>query len=343
MCKFINWRFYLVLQILLVFVSTLTYFYDNNPLGEEMMLSKKLRILNFDDSIVGQKSVCKKYLPHIIELQDIGRTCRLWINQRTRQRLKSVLDPKEKNAITFLGSGDFHHISSLLIEQFDKDFCVIIFDLHPDLDFLPPRFSCGSWVNLIAAQRTVKKIVMLGPSSDDLTFPNNMTFNFSWFNNARVEIYPYNHAPSRMLFKNLEKNNFIHTHSKSFFQTITWENLINKDIKAVIADIMERLPTKNIYISIDKDCLSWDHAVTNWEPGMMSLDWLLDALRALKDGATIVGMDIAGDYSPIDVKSLVKKICINWDHPRQLAEALPVQKVNEINEITNLKILELFL
>ena len=307
------------------------------------MLSKTVRILNFDDSITGQKNLCKIYLPHIIELKDVGRACRLWMDKKTKQQINKVLDPEEINSITFLGSGDFHHISSLLIEQFDEDFCVVIFDLHPDLDNLPPRFSCGSWVNLVAARMAVKKIIILGPSSEDLTFPNNLTFNFSWFKDARIELYPFHHAPTRMLFKNLHDNHFIHTNKNGFLQTITWENLINKDIEVVITDILERLPTQNIYISIDKDCLNWNYAVTNWEPGIMSLNWLLKALKVLKDKATIIGMDIVGDYSRINVKSIFKKICINWDHPRQLAEELSLQKIREINETTNLKILELFL
>lgn len=307
------------------------------------MLSGQIRILNFDDSVVKQKELLRRFNPTVIDLTRIGPYCRLWTNKKTAAEIKKFLNPAWKHAITFLGSGDFHHISKLLIEQFQEDFCIVIFDLHPDLDNLPPRFSCGSWVNLAAAQGRVKKIVMLGPSSKDLSFPDNMTFNFSSFKDARVELYPFYHAPSLMLWKNLRENHFIHPRGCGIFQRITWENLRDKDIRQAITDIIERLPTKHIYISIDKDCLNWDCAVTNWEPGVISLDWLLEALKILIDSTTIIGMDIVGDYSRIKTNSLLRKLCSNWDHPHQLAEGISLRKINEINEATNLKILSLFL
>jgi len=307
------------------------------------MLSRQIRILNFDDSVVKQKELLHRFNPAIIDFARIGPYCRLWSNKKTADEIKKSLNPDCKHAITFLGSGDFHHLSTILIEQFEEDFCVVIFDLHPDLDNLPPRFSCGSWVNLAAAQGRVKKIIMLGPSSEDLSFPNNMTFNLGWFKDARVELYPFYHEPSLMLWKNLRENHFIHPRGNGIFQRINWENLRDKDIGRTITDIIERLPTKHIYISIDKDCLNWNYALTNWEPGVISLAWLLEALKILRDNTTIIGMDIVGDYSRIKTKSLFKKLCSNWDHPRQLADGLSFYKINEINEATNLKILDLFL
>lgn len=306
------------------------------------MLSRQIRILNFDDSVVKQKELLRRFNPAIIDLTRIGPYCRLWSNKKIAAEIKKVLNPEWKHSITFLGSGDFHHISTLLIEQFEEDFCVVIFDLHPDLDNLPPWFSCGSWVNLVAAQRRIKKIVMLGPSSEDLSFPHNMTFNFSWFRDARVEVYPFYHAPSLMLLKNLRENHFIHPRSSGIFQRVTWENLRGKDIRQAITDVIERLPAKHIYISIDKDCLSWDYAATNWERGVINLDWLLEALKILRDNTAIIGVDIAGDYSRIKINSLFKKLCSNWDHPRQLAEELSLHRINEINEATNLRVLDLF-
>ena len=307
------------------------------------MLSGQVRILNFDDSVVKQNKLLRQFNPVIIDFSGIGPYCRLWSNKKTAAEIKKCLNPEWKRSITFLGSGDFHHISALLIEQFEEDFCIVIFDLHPDLDNLPPRFSCGSWVNLVAAQKAVKKIVIIGASSEDLSFPHNMTFNFGWFKDARVELYPFYHAPSLMLLKNLRENNFIHTDGRGIFQRINWENLRDKDIGQAMTDIIERLPTKHIYISIDKDCLNLNYALTNWEPGVLSLGWLLEAIKILKNNTTIIGMDIVGDYSPVKTNSLFKKFCSKWDHPRQLAQEISFDKINEINEATNLKILELFL
>jgi hypothetical protein len=295
-------------------------------------LSKKdIRILNFDSSIVNQKNLlakygCSPYSVEMVDMSDYGPVVRSWLGGRDLPELRRRLGSSGRNKITLYGSGDFHHISALLTEQFDEDFCVIVFDLHPDLDGMPPMFSCGSWVNLITRQKAVKKVVMLGPSSDDLTFPNNLTFNFSYFKDGRVELYPFYHEPSVTAFKR-----------------IIWDNLRDKDIKKFTADIIKRLPSKNIYISVDKDCLKWDYAVTNWEPGLVSLDWLLEALRALRDNANVIGMDITGDYSPVVTRSGIKRFFIDRDHPPQLAGKMDRDEIDRINEATNLKILGLFL
>jgi arginase family enzyme len=212
------------------------------------------------------------------------------------------------------------------MDKFAEDFCVIIFDMHPDLDSTFPKFSCGSWVNLITPKTAIKKIVMIGPSSEDLSFPHNMTFNFSYFKDGRVELYPFYHKPSI-----------------TAFGRIVWDNLRDKNIKQFMAGTIDRLPSKNVYISIDKDCLKRDYAVTNWEEGPVTLDWLLEALGVLRDNANIIGMDITGDYSPIKADSVIKKICTALDHPRQAAREMDMEKINRINEDTNMKILELFL
>jgi arginase family enzyme len=300
----------------------------------QSLSTRSMRILNFDSAITSQKCLLAKYShppysAQIIDLLDYGPSVREWINKREALKLSKELNPADRNKITLYGSGDFHHVSALLIDKFGstgEDFCVVIFDFHPDLDKTFPKFSCGSWVNLIAKKDAVKKIVMLGPSSDDLSFPHNLTFNFSYFKSKRIELYPFYHKPSLTLSGR-----------------IVWENLRGKDIRRFMADLIDRLPSKNVYISIDKDCLTRDYAVTNWEEGVAALDLLLDALKVLKDKANIIGMDITGDYSPIRVNSLFKRLCTMLDHPRQSGRKMDAEEVARINEETNLKILRLFL
>lgn len=335
----------------------------------EPLSAQSIRILDFDSSIVGQKNLLAKYnrppySTQIVDLLSYGPLARAWISNSNAMSLSKEISPSDRNKITLYGSGDFHHISALLMDKFDpfdcasldatrdgspqgqsrvvrqahdtsndearrgieEDFCVIIFDLHPDLDTTFPKFSCGSWVNLAARKKNVKKIVMIGPSSEDLNFPHNMTFNFSYFKNGRIELYPFYHKPSI-----------------TAFGRIVWNNLRDKDIKQFMAGAIDGLPSKNVYISIDKDCLKRDYAVTNWEEGPVALDWLLEALKALKDKANVIGMDITGDYSPVKTDSVIKKICAALDHPRQAARGMSAEKINKINEDTNMKILELFL
>ncbi len=133
------------------------------------MLSDVIRILNFDDSIINQKNLLKQFNPSIVDLKKIAHSCRLWLDDKTARAVQNTLQPEFKNSITLLGSGDYHHISSLLIEQFQEPLTVIIFDFHPDWDVLPPRLGCGSWVTNILKNSFVKKIILVGVSSHDLS------------------------------------------------------------------------------------------------------------------------------------------------------------------------------
>lgn len=54
---------------------------------------------------------------------------------------------------------------------------------------------------------------------------------------------------------------------------------------------------KNIplYISIDKDVLSEDYAITDWDQGDMTIDEMIDLLKDIAKDRQIIGVDICGD------------------------------------------------
>ncbi|MCX5681208.1 MAG: hypothetical protein NT079_02875, partial [Candidatus Omnitrophica bacterium] len=90
------------------------------------MLSRFVRILNFDGSVARQQKLLSRWAPVVVNLKDVGPQVRLWSNRKINNIIRSSLNPELKNAVTFLGSGDFHHISHLLIEQFSEPLTVII-------------------------------------------------------------------------------------------------------------------------------------------------------------------------------------------------------------------------
>jgi hypothetical protein len=59
-----------------------------------------------------------------------------------------------------------------------------------------------------------------------------------------------------------------------------------------IDQISKDLP---IYISIDKDVLCTDDAITDWDQGDMKLSTMLDMLSELCGNHKIIGVDICGD------------------------------------------------
>ncbi|MDD5771707.1 MAG: hypothetical protein PHO81_05675, partial [Candidatus Omnitrophica bacterium] len=95
------------------------------------------------------------------------------------------------------------------------------------------------------------------------------------------------------------------------------------------------------YISIDKDCLKNDFALTNWEEGFLTLKQLLVMLKILRDNLEIIGLDITGEYSPVSVSGRLKGLFSRLDHPRRLAaDGCSPDSVIKVNEQTNLDILQ---
>src|SRR6185436_2819734 len=75
------------------------------------------------------------------------------------------------NQVTFLGSGDFHHVSALLVARalrLWKPLEVVVLDNHPDNMRYPFGIHCGSWVRHVAAMPGVEHVHVLGITSGDV-------------------------------------------------------------------------------------------------------------------------------------------------------------------------------
>jgi hypothetical protein len=305
------------------------------------MLSDTIRILNFDNSLISQKNLIKRYNPDILDLKRIGPASRLWADRRTAHEIRSVLDKGKKNEITFLGSGDFHHISRFLIEQFDDPITIFIFDHHPDWDMLPPKSACGSWVTETLKNSNVRKVILCGISSDDISSLMIHSGNLRSLAEDRLEIYPYAHRPARNVFRHVPPNISLHVKRKWMRSDIFWNEIKNKNLKEFFLSVLSRLETKRAYVSIDKDCLKAEHALTNWEEGSFDLSELLLILGLIKENMDICGVDITGDYSVPETAGWVKTICSLIDHPKNYtAKGKPETYICSVNEQTNMKLLE---
>jgi hypothetical protein len=104
---------------------------------------------------------------------------------------------------------------------------------------------------------------------------------------------------------------------------------------------VKRLPTKKVYVTVDKDCLKRQHAVTNWEEGMISLDELIIMLKIIRDNCEIAGLDITGEYSKISVDGPIKTVLSRIDHPKETwRRDTSEEAALSVNEETNIRILE---
>jgi arginase family enzyme len=303
------------------------------------MLHNSIRVLNFDNTVACQGRLLSSFRHEIIDLTDMGPYLRLFAGGPLRQQLKRRIVHSDNLAPTFLGSGDFHHISELLIAEQPDIRSVLVFDFHPDLDSLPPHFGCGSWVSRMLKNRNIKKCVIIGVGSEDISSGPLQSADLSALSNDRLEIYPFRHSPSKVYFKNVAQNISIRSKGNFFLRQLYWEQLEDKDMGSFIQGIISRLPAGKVYLSIDKDCLLEDAAVTNWEAGFLSLRQLLLMLEKLKNTVDISGLDITGDYSPAVLANRFKALLSRLDHPagKGVVSMLDAQ---EINQETNSRILK---
>lgn len=308
------------------------------------MPEKKIKILDFDGSVTSQTSLVARYHPDIIDLKDLGPRVRFWMDRDGMREVERRIPPSDKETVTFLGSGDFHHVAEILLKRHNEPISVIDFDFHPDWDTIFPMLHCGSWVTHAMKNPNVKKLVMIGASSRDLLPFSLQAGDLSSLKDNRIEIYPYSRNPGIIFFRNIPDNISLSLKRYPLFTKVYWKELKDKNVSEFFKDILTRLPTKKVYITIDKDCMGTKGVLTNWDQGALPLEELLDIIKIIKENFEIVGIDITGDYSPVNIKGIFKNIASWLDHPKDIAaEKLPGPLVNETNEKTNLKILDIIM
>ena len=286
------------------------------------MLSRRVRLLNFDDSVTRQPDFPSGAA--VVDLTALGPAARLWADRGQASAIRRALDPALRGAITFLGSGDYHYVSALLLEQFREPVSVVVFDHHPDWDRLPPRHGCGAWVARALEQENVAQVVLVGNASTDLAFPSILTGSWRAMRSGRVRQLPYA-AP---------------VHRLAPWSGLPWREL-QAGPERVFAEAVGQLPCRQVYVSIDKDCLTSASALTNWEEGRLPLELLLSCLRLLRERCEIVGLDVTGEYSTGTIPGRWKAWCSDFDHPKDCsAQGHAREEIDRVNGATNRRILE---
>lgn len=309
----------------------------------------QLSLLHLDDALKSQSAfikTCDDDKAMHIDVQPLGNKIRLWGKQAQLDELQATLNAalrhqSDEPHLCFMGSGDFHHITALLIENALKNqsgsITIIHFDNHPDWVHFENGMHCGSWVNRATSHPMVEKIITIGVCSHDLRNPDLKGANLHLLSQGLLELFPYAHAPSRVRHNYgagacyQQKDNHIH-----------WQPISQMSEPSFIALLLERIKTQSVYITIDKDVLNHEDAQTNWDQGIMRLPFLLDIVREIGEHHTIIGADVNGDYSVPHYSGsawtrLKKHAEIFIDQPRHTPD---MQKANALNSATNLAILD---
>lgn len=299
----------------------------------------RLRLLDLDGSLGGQgifREAVAAGRAQQVDMRDLGPALRLWTSRRRMrqfsQRLEALPPPAGGGPlVTFVGSGDYHHLTAALVARVGAPFSVVHFDNHPDWVRLAPRYHCGSWVNRVLALSRVRRVVTIGPCSDDLDRPDIKGGNLGALQDGRLILLPWRRPPTRSWFS--PGNGLGHSYADGH---IRWHGLADLPRAAALATIRNAVPPGDVWLTIDKDVLDPADAATNWDQGGMPLDFLLQAIAAVADGNRIVGADICGEYSPPVFANWFKRREAHSDHA-QYPSAPDLAR----NETANRRILDL--
>ena len=297
-------------------------------------------VLHLDDALVGQDELLTKVTltgGRSLDLRDLGPRLRLWSRPaalaQLRARLRETLPATLRPALVFCGSGDFHHISPILLQRAiegagSEAVTVLHFDNHPDWVRFSNGVHCGSWVGQAARLPGVAKVITVGVCSPDIQNPNPRRADLALLSEQRLELYAY---------RSPDGGRSVELGGR------TWPTIETMGEAAFSQFLPGRIATEAIYVTIDKDVLRPDDAATNWDQGRTSLALLKTLLAAVIRGHRLIGADVVGDWSPAvygggAMTRLMKRGEAWLDQPR----SSPPGRALAVNEAVNLQLLDLF-
>lgn len=295
----------------------------------------RTRVIDLDGSVAGQAplaALADEGLARVLDMRADAATLRIFARRSSMRRFGEALgaaSPPGRGAdVTFYGSGDFHHLSAALVARFDVPLTLVHVDNHPDWVRFPATFNCGAWVNRALELPQVKKVVTIGPCSDDLKLPELKGANLAAISAGKLEVFPWRAAPSRVFAAAGAKDGYL-----------KWRNLADEGFDGFLDDLAAKIPTRCVYLTIDKDALGEDEAITNWDQGQMRLAHVQTLVVALAKSFHIVGVDVCGDYSPPRFGDPFRAALAWFDHPKARQHS---QAALAVNARTNAALLGTF-
>jgi arginase family enzyme len=200
------------------------------------------------------------------------------------------------------GSGDFHHLSGVLVRKSVGPLTLVSFDNHPDWDRRPPRWACGGWVNRALELTNVQRVSVWGCGNFELSAPSRWFGNAAALRSGRLQV----HAWTERQPPSVQRR----------FPCMTRETW-----RQHFAGFAAGLAGGNAYVTVDLDCLRSQEARTNWENGEFTADDVAWAIGELRRQAQVVGGDVCGAYSRPTFQRPFQRFAAWWDHPRPAAAA----------------------
>lgn len=223
---------------------------------------------------------------------------------RMEKHLRQTL-PDDYSCV-FTGSGDFHHLTLLLLREAVRRTSqpgpvdLVICDNHPDNMRYPFGVHCGSWVSHAAAMSFVRHVHVLGICSPDITLSHAWENRLMPFFRRKLTYWSINQRADWLGLIGRKKS--CHTFSSP---------------DALIAAFLPIISVSpRVYLSVDKDVLAPSVVETNWDQGVFSETDLADLITVCRD--RIIGVDICGDISQYAYHSPFKRFLSRLDAQQSL-------------------------
>ena len=256
-----------------------------------------------------------------------------------RQRLQEVRQRIPGPWLTFIGSGDYHHLSLALLQTLrpSRPFSLVMIDNHPDWFFERPQFHCGNWLSGVWKLPWLERVILIGQDSDDFRPHRFRTAPFHQLCEGRLTLHPLRrsevHALGRWPHRQVEPK---HARRHWWGTTLGLRTVRASGAARLFGDIARSLAGGDVYLSVDKDCLAPEFAATDWEQGGLTSHELITAVRELRSHCRLIGVDVCGDRSPLPLKGLWKRL----DAGRLHAPSADSVAATQLNQPVNLAILD---
>ncbi|HEX3580054.1 MAG TPA: arginase family protein [Thermoanaerobaculia bacterium] len=245
-------------------------------------------ILDFDASVHGLLET------DAIPLQQYQESIRFGCRLAALRGLGGEIPPAAP--LVFLGSGDYHHVSYLLIERLralQSPIQVVVFDNHPDNMRYPFGIHCGSWVEHVSRLPFVTCVHVLGITSSDVEGGRVWENHLRALRSGRVRYWCIGRDLRALRRLGIR-------HSRSFESA---------------AELLDCFAAESstwkepVYLSIDKDVLGPAVVRTNWDQGVMTLEELERGIDAIAN--LVIASDVTGEVSAYRYSGRWKRV-LTW-------------------------------